>query len=54
MEISKKYDPSGIEKKWYGFWEENGFFKADPDCDKPPFSVVLPPPNVTEIGRAHV
>lgn len=49
MEISKKYDPSGIEKKWYGFWEENGFFKADPDCDKPPFSVVLPPPNVTGV-----
>lgn len=49
MEISKKYDHLGIEKKWYQFWEENGFFKADPNSDKPPFSIVLPPPNVTGV-----
>jgi valyl-tRNA synthetase len=49
MEISKKYDHSGIEKKWYRFWEENGFFKADPESTKPPYSIVLPPPNVTGV-----
>ncbi len=49
MEISKKYDHSGIEKKWYGFWEESGFFKADPESTKPPYSIVIPPPNVTGV-----
>jgi len=49
MELGKKYEHSGIEKKWYSFWEESGFFKADPSCDKPPYSIVLPPPNVTGV-----
>ncbi len=49
MEIGKKYQHEGIEKKWYSFWEEKGFFKADPSLDKPPFSIVLPPPNVTGV-----
>ncbi|HOB70623.1 MAG TPA: class I tRNA ligase family protein, partial [bacterium] len=49
MEISKKYDHSGIEKKWYRFWEESGFFKADPESTKPPYSIVIPPPNVTGV-----
>ena len=49
MEISKKYDHSGIEKKWYRHWEENGYFVADPDSDKPSYSIVLPPPNVTGV-----
>jgi valyl-tRNA synthetase len=49
MEIGKKYEHAGIEKKWYSFWEESGFFKADPSCDKPPYSIVLPPPNVTGV-----
>ncbi len=49
MEIGKKYEHSGIEKKWYTFWEEKGFFKADPSSDKPPYSIALPPPNVTGV-----
>ena len=36
MEIDKKYDHLSIEKKWYQFWEEKGFFKADPSSKKPP------------------
>ncbi|HDT11602.1 MAG TPA: valine--tRNA ligase, partial [bacterium] len=49
MEIGRKYEHAGIEKKWYSFWEEKGFFKADPSSDKPPYSIVLPPPNVTGV-----
>ncbi|MEE8348770.1 MAG: valine--tRNA ligase [Acidobacteriota bacterium] len=50
--ISKAYDPVAVEKKWYGWWEEQGFFRADPHSDKPHYSVVLPPPNVT--GSLHM
>ncbi len=49
MEIDKKYDHLSIEKKWYQFWEEKGFFKADPSSKKPPYTIVLPPPNVTGV-----
>lgn len=46
------YDPTQIEPKWYRFWEENGFFTADPNSDKPPHVIMMPPPNVT--GRLHM
>lgn len=46
------YDPTQIEPKWYRFWEENGFFTADPNSGKPPHVVMMPPPNVT--GRLHM
>jgi valyl-tRNA synthetase len=49
MEIDKKYDHLSIEKKWYTFWEEKGFFKAQPSSKKPPYTIVLPPPNVTGV-----
>lgn len=49
MEISKKYDHTGIEKKWYDFWEESGYFAANPESEKPPYSIVIPPPNVTGV-----
>ena len=52
-----QYDPAAFEKKWYKFWESEGFFRADPSSDKPPFCIVLPPPNVTgilHIGHALV
>ncbi|MFO7736752.1 MAG: valine--tRNA ligase [bacterium] len=52
MELSKVYSHKGIEKKWYDFWEKEGFFKADPKSEKPGFSIVLPPPNVT--GSLHL
>lgn len=52
MELSTVYSHKGIEKKWYSFWEKKGFFKATPESDKPGFSIVLPPPNVT--GSLHL
>lgn len=50
--LDKSYDPAPIEDKWYSKWIENGLFKCDPDSPKPPFSIVIPPPNVT--GSLHV
>ena len=40
------------EQDWYQFWEENGFFKADPDSSKPPYGLLMPPPNLT--GELHL
>lgn len=46
------YDPSLVEEKWYEIWKRNGFFVANPKSHKPPFSIILPPPNVT--GTLHM
>jgi len=46
--MDKRYDAKAAEAKWYSFWEENGCFHQDPDGRKP-YSVVIPPPNVTGI-----
>src|SRR5579863_8887899 len=48
-ELAKAYDPKLVEEKWYSFWEEGGFFTADPASDKPHFCIVIPPPNVTVV-----
>ena len=48
-ELPKAYNPDLTEEKWYYFWERKGYFHADPLSDKPPYCVVLPPPNVTGI-----
>lgn len=48
MEILAKYNPSGIESKWYDRWMENKLFSSTPD-DRPSYSVIMPPPNVTGI-----
>ena len=50
--IEKVYDPKQFEKKLYQFWNENGYFSATPNPDKKPFSIVIPPPNVT--GQLHM
>jgi valyl-tRNA synthetase len=50
--LAKAYEPKDVERRWYAFWEERGFFKADPASGKPSFCVVLPPPNVT--GSLHI
>jgi valyl-tRNA synthetase len=50
--MAKSYEPGPIEDKWYAKWTEDGIFKADPNQDKPPFSIVIPPPNVT--GSLHL
>ncbi len=51
-ELPKAYDFRGVEEKWYRFWEERGFFKPKLAEDRPRFSIVIPPPNVT--GKLHV
>jgi len=47
--MDKHYDPQSVENKWYQWWEENGHFHADPSQGGEPYSVVIPPPNVTGI-----
>ena len=47
-EISSKYDPSEVESKWYEYWTNHGFFHSEPD-EREPYTVVIPPPNVTGI-----
>lgn len=46
------YQPSEIEDRWYRFWEDGGLFRADASSDRPPWSLVIPPPNVT--GSLHM
>ena len=48
MSIASKYDPSTVEDSWYSYWEEQGFFRSTPD-NRTPYTVVIPPPNVTGI-----
>jgi valyl-tRNA synthetase len=48
-ELSKTYDPRSVEPKWYQRWIENRDFEADPGSSKPPFSIVIPPPNITGV-----
>ena len=45
--IPKVYEPQSFEKRWYEFWEKNDLFHAEPEEGKKPFSIVIPPPNVT-------
>ena len=51
-ELPKVYDPKSVEKKIYDMWMEGGYFKGRIDPDKKPFSIVMPPPNVT--GQLHM
>ena len=48
MSINSKYDSSEIESKWYSHWMEQGFFKSTPD-EREPYTIVIPPPNVTGV-----
>lgn len=50
--MDKAYNPKEAEKKWYQFWEEKGYFKADPTSDKKPYSLLMPPPNLN--GELHL
>ena len=52
VELSKTFEHRQVDPKWYAFWESIGAFRADPESVRPPFSMVLPPPNVT--GRLHI
>ena len=46
-ELPKVYEPQQVESRIYQMWEDNDCFNGDPDPKKKPFSIVLPPPNVT-------
>ena len=52
FELAKVYNPREVEGKWYKYWEESGFFQAKVQEDKTPYSIVMPPPNVT--GSLHL
>ena len=49
MEIPSKYSPQEIEDKWYAYWMQNGYFHSEPDSRRKPYTVVIPPPNVTGV-----
>ena len=51
-ELEKRYEPAAFEQRIYAMWEKEGFFTPDADPDRPKFSIVIPPPNVT--GRLHI
>lgn len=48
-ELPKAFEAKNVEKKWYHFWLNKGFFQADPASNKPRFSIIMPPPNVTGV-----
>ena len=52
MEMSKTYTPKEFEQRIYEKWEQKGYFKAKPNKDKIPFTIVIPPPNIT--GQLHM
>ncbi|MBM4338833.1 MAG: valine--tRNA ligase [Deltaproteobacteria bacterium] len=50
--LDKSYDPHQVEEKWYRFWMERNYFRADEASNRPVYSIVIPPPNVT--GVLHI
>lgn len=48
MELSKNYIPAPAEDKWYKYWMDKQYFRSVPD-ERPPFTIVIPPPNVTGV-----
>ncbi len=50
--LSKAYDPRQVEGRLYEWWERSGYFRATPDPDREPFTIIMPPPNVT--GELHL
>ncbi len=51
-ELPKTFDPKAIEERWYAHWEDRGLFRPDDRADKEPWTIVMPPPNVT--GSLHI
>ena len=51
-ELPKQYDHGAAQEKWYPFWEKQGYFHAEAEDPRPPFTIVIPPPNVT--GALHL
>ncbi|HEY2994281.1 MAG TPA: valine--tRNA ligase [Methylomirabilota bacterium] len=50
--IPDRYEPAAVEERWYPEWEKRGYFRADPESTRPPYCIVIPPPNVT--GSLHM
>ena len=48
-EMQKTFDPPALEERWYAYWTEKGIFHSEPDDEGEPYSIVIPPPNVTGI-----
>lgn len=46
-ELPKVYEHKPVEQRWYRFWEERGYFHSEPNPHKKPYTIVIPPPNVT-------
>ena len=51
-ELAKQYDPQEAQQRWLQFWDAQGYFHSEPDPKRQPFSIVIPPPNVT--GALHM
>ena len=51
-ELPKQYDHQGAQQRWYSFWKSKGYFHAEVDTSRDPFTIVMPPPNVT--GALHL
>ena len=51
-ELAKAYAPQDVEAKWYAFWKAHGYFHAEPDPNKEPYCITIPPPNIT--GSLHM
>ena len=47
--LPPQYDPRTVEQKWSAAWDEKNLFSPDPTSDKPPYTIVIPPPNITGI-----
>ncbi|MBL7171188.1 MAG: valine--tRNA ligase [Candidatus Omnitrophica bacterium] len=52
MSLPPRYAPKDVEKKWYAYWEEKGYFQGRVDKSKKPYTIVIPPPNIT--GSLHM
>ena len=50
--LDKTYEPKSVESRLYDFWQKNGYFHAEPDKSKKPYTIVMPPPNIT--GQLHM
>ena len=51
-ELPSQYDHAAAQQKWYSYWEERGYFHSRPDDSREPYTIVIPPPNVT--GALHL
>ena len=51
-QLNSTYDPKEVEQRTYKFWQDGGYFHAEIDPEKTPYTIVIPPPNIT--GKLHM